>query len=55
MIRPAATRAGVEEHVRGLDITVHKPAAVRSVERGGDLGNDLRGAAGWRLPELTNQ
>ena len=36
----------VEEEVRGLDVAVDEAAAVRVVERGGDLAADVRGLRG---------
>ena len=39
-----------EQDVGGLDVAVHEPGGVRGVQAGGDLGDDLRGAARGEVP-----
>ena len=33
-----------DQHVRGLDVAVHEPAAMSRVERGGNLAHKMHGA-----------
>ena len=42
--------ARAEQDVGGLDVTVHEPRRVRRVQRGADLSDDPRRAAGIQRP-----
>ena len=44
----------VEEHVRGLDVAVDKPAGVRGVEGGGNLCADRDRASGSSTRSVCN-
>jgi len=50
VVRPATARAGVQQHVRGLDVAVHEAAPVRGVQGGRHLRDDAGGAARAQRP-----
>ena len=55
VIGPVGRPAGLQQHVRGLHVTMNQAVGVRGVQRGRDLGDGVPGPGDRQRPDLVDQ